>query len=160
MINDIVALASLAVAVVTLSYLITYVKATKMIAEQSVLQTEAQSRPAVVVKPATSAGPILVNIGNGPAMELKWSIPGTTRGNVIHYLEPRQIEHLDTALTSELRSLGKSARMQNQAADELLYPRIICTYRSLSGMQYTSANRYDVDYSTFSTTFEPNVKRG
>jgi hypothetical protein len=159
MIQNIVAFASLAVAAVTLRYLIMYVKATKVIADQSVLQTEAQSQPAVVAKAATSAGPTLMNIGNGAAMGLKWHVPGTKRQDLIQYLEPGQTVTLDTSLTSELRGIGNKARMQGSGAtDEQLYPLLICEYRSLSGMKYTSINRFDVDYTTFSTTFGPGVK--
>jgi hypothetical protein len=90
-IQNLIALGSLVVAIVGLVFLIIYVNATKVIATQSVLQTEAQSQPAVVAKaaPGTSSGPILVNIGNGPAMELKWFVPGTKRQDVIQYFGAR-----------------------------------------------------------------------
>jgi hypothetical protein len=68
-------------------------------------------------------------------------------------LEQGQTVTLDTSLTNELRGIGNKARMQNASADEQLYPRLICEYRSLSGMNYTSVNRFDVDYTAFSTTF-------
>jgi len=66
-------LASLAVATIGLLYLIKYVRATESIATQSVNQSEAAFKPAVVVRPGVSvdAPPKLVNIGNGPAMEFE-----------------------------------------------------------------------------------------
>jgi hypothetical protein len=82
-----IALASLVVAIVTLRYLIVYVGATKTIAMQSIEQVEATFRPAIVAIPgaSTSGSPMLVNIGNGPALGLEWSIPNTKKCGTMSY---------------------------------------------------------------------------
>src|SRR5437879_11211910 len=118
--QNIIAVSSLAIGVFTLRYLIVYVKATRVIADQSVLQTEAQSRPAVVVQfgAPPNPSPVLVNIGNGPAIDLKWFVHGGSKKGSVQYLEPRQTAALDNNVASELRSIAVDARMKGQVPDE------------------------------------------
>jgi len=90
--TTIITLGQLVVGIFGLVFLIIYVRATKTIATQSVEQTEGQSRPAIVAKPGSTAtdAPMLVNIGNGPAIDLKWSIQPGKQHDTVQYLEPQQ----------------------------------------------------------------------
>src|SRR6266481_379532 len=156
--QNVVAVLSLIVAAVVLLYLIIYVKATETIAKQSLEQTEAVFRPAVVVKPGmtAAAGPVLLNIGNGPAMELKWSVARGLKTGVFPYLEQRQAHNLEQSVMNGLRGMAVEARLPGrQSAEDELHPRLECEYRSLSGKRYTSSSRYDFNLGQFITAFGP-----
>lgn len=156
-------LVSLAVATIGLLYLVKYVRATEMIADQSVNQSEAAFRPAVVLKSGGSieAPPLLVNIGNGPAMELVWWVPDSVIKGVVPYLEQRQDEKIAQKAIDSLRAKVVEARMagmipgrlKRDPTDDELHPCVRCEYRSLSGRRYTSSSRYDFDLGHFITTF-------
>jgi hypothetical protein len=55
-VQNVVAVLSLIVATITLIYLVKYVRATETIADQSVNQSEATFKPAVVVRPGERMG--------------------------------------------------------------------------------------------------------
>jgi hypothetical protein len=150
-----IALLSLIVAAIGLRFLVSYVRATRVIAKQSIEQSEATSRPAVVVKGGSSieAAPILVNIGNGPAIELKWSIPGHSKNGVVPYLQQGQSYSLGEDVMARLRAVATYARMGDDPVEEELKARIVCEYRSLSGTKYSSSNGYDFNSGDFITTF-------
>jgi hypothetical protein len=160
-VQDVVAVFSLIVATITLIYLVKYVRATETIADQSLNQSEAAFRPAVVVKSGGSveAPPLLVNIGNGPAIELVWRVPDSVIQGVVPYLEQRQDEKIAQKAIDSLRAKVVEARMmpsgplKRQPTDDELHPSVKCKYRSLSGRQYTSTSRYDYDLGQFITTF-------
>jgi hypothetical protein len=139
MFQNVVALLSLIVAAIGLYYLIVYVKATKIIATQSMEQSEATSRPAVVAKggPSVDDSPILVNIGNGPAIELQWSIPNTKLQGVIPYLTQQQTHTLSMNGVKPLFIAGMK--------DEKNESGIECIYSSLSRRTYASSNKYDYE---------------
>ena len=147
MLQSIVSVLSFVVSVIGLGYLIIYVKPTKIIATQSMEQSEATSRPAVVAKggPSVDDSPTLVNIGNGPAIELQWSIPNSKLQGVIPYLTQQQSH---TLLTNGVKPLFIAGMKddKNEAGIE-------CIYRSLSGRIYSSRNKYDYDGGDFITTF-------
>ncbi|MGA8150433.1 MAG: hypothetical protein WB952_05745 [Terriglobales bacterium] len=71
------------------------VEAAQRQVDASLEQVEAGSRPAVVAKagPGSLAAPFLVNIGNGPAIELKWSVSNSNHAGTIPYLEAGQEYH-------------------------------------------------------------------
>jgi hypothetical protein len=116
--------------------------------EASLQQVEATFRPAVVATagPSVSALPYLVNIGNGPAIEIRWSITNSKLGGNISYLEPRQEPY--ELNVGGIKSLYNAALQVSSNTVS-----IECEYRSLSGRKYTSSNAYDFDKQRFSTTF-------
>jgi hypothetical protein len=136
--------ASLTISALTLYYLIKYVQATDIIARQSVQQVEAAFRPALValVPLSVDDSPKIVNIGNGPAMEIEWhlstmeSLCGT-----ISYLE----------VNSASYSLQKVSGMKQFYHSSPSLPAIICNYKSISGAGYRSTSTYDVNRNEFST---------
>jgi hypothetical protein len=139
-----IALASLIVAIITLCYLIEYVKATKTIARQSVEQVEATFRPAVVVVPGTreSDSPRIVNIGKGIALGVTWSMAKNAdlRG---------RFAYLRTE--GESLSLGFHGKYLQEDPTAL----ISCQYTSISGRRYASVNQFDAPLNVFTTSFDP-----
>jgi hypothetical protein len=121
---------SLIVAGVTLVYLIKYAGYTKVIAE-------ATSKPAII---ATRTGvitnpPRLRNIGNGPALDVEWSVSGTKIAGRISYIEPgTESDPLDVNLST----LEHGAVMSG--TDKVT---ISCSYRSLTRRKARSVSEYD-----------------
>jgi hypothetical protein len=76
LISGVLPWATFAISVVTLVFLIRYVRATDVIARQATLQVESLARPAIIVKVADRVDddPIILNVGNGPAIEIDWKI--------------------------------------------------------------------------------------
>ena len=124
-----------------------YLVETRKLRIASQEQVEAASRPAIVVKaqPGTTAVPTVVNIGNGPAIDVQWSLTNSKWAGSIPYLEPDQAQALPM---SEMKAIYHSAvkTTSNTASIE-------CSYRSLSGRSYSSSNAYDFDHERFITTF-------
>ncbi len=149
--NNWIAFGSLVVAIVALRYLVTYVKATESIARQSIEQVEATFRPAIVAVPGSSTdhNPGLVNIGNGPALGVHWSIPSTTKSGAVSYLRPQQPGQL--AYTLEIGGM----KPLYEAAAASPGALIECRYQSISGRAYSSVNQYNVDRDMFTTSFSP-----
>ena len=145
--NNWIAFGSLVVAIVALRYLVIYVKATESIARQSIEQVEATFRPAIVAVPGSSTdhNPGLVNIGNGPALVVHWSIPNTTKSGAVSYLRPLQPGQ--QAYTLEI---GGMKPLYGAGAQT-----IECRYQSISGRAYSSINQYNVDRDIFTTSFSP-----
>ena len=143
-------LASLTISALTLAYLIKYVRATDIIAQQSVQQVEATFRPAIVAFADPRGGlddvPKLVNIGNGPAMEIEWFLSSLQHiKGTIPYLETARPEPCHLQAFSNMKPLF-------QPSERL--PAIICKYKSISGVEYSSTSTYDVNNGAFSTTFQ------
>jgi len=144
-------LLSLIISAATLVYLIKYVRATDVIAKQSVQQVEATFRPAIVAvtDPRDGLGgvPKLVNIGKGPAMEVEWFLSAlqNIRGT---------IPYLETTRPSGPYSLQAFSDMKPLFHPSDKLPAIVCTYKSISGARYSSTSTYDVNTGVFSTTFQ------
>jgi hypothetical protein len=132
--NPAIQFASFAVSVVTLIYLVKYVGYTKKIAEQSMLQTEGSSKPAIIVihTGTINQPPRLRNIGTGPALDVAWSVSGTKKAGTISYIEA---DKEADALSIDLQVLEHGAVMSgtNKVA-------IQCSYRSISGNTYSSTS--------------------
>jgi hypothetical protein len=147
-VSIVIQLASLAISAVTLAFLIKYVRATEIIAKQSIQQVEATFRPAIVAVEGSRGLddlPRLVNIGQGPAIEVEWYL--STMANIhgtIPYLEPDR---------TDAYPLQQFADMRPFFQPSATLPAIICNYKSISGMNYSSASTYDINRGQFSTTF-------
>lgn len=137
-----IGLGNLIIAAVTLYFLIVYVRATKTIAQQSIEQVEATFWPAVVVIPGALVpdSPKIVNIGKGPALGVAWSM--TSNPNLLgafSYLRPEETP-------SNLEFHGKYLYEDSGGV-------ISCQYKSISGKEYSSVNRFDAVRNVFTTTF-------
>ena len=134
---DWIQLGSLIVSVVGLVFLVKYVCYTRKIAEQTVTQTEASFKPAIIAIGGehTNAPLGLRNIGKGPALEVEWAITGTEKHGKISYIEAgNACEALP--VPAGTKSLFEGATKSNAVA-------IRCSYRSISGRTYTSLSDYD-----------------
>jgi hypothetical protein len=138
--QTLIPLLSLLVSALALGYLIKYVKATEIIARQSVEQVEATARPAIVCV----NGPRLVNLGTGAAFDVDWFIPTTGEKGRIPVL--RLERDLDSKAGEEA-GYFHVADFQDQGT-------LICNYRSISGQVYSSVNVYSHRRDRFSTTFK------
>jgi hypothetical protein len=145
MTSECIQLGSLIVAVVGLVYLVRYVNYTKTIAEQSIIQSEAVFKPAVIAvhEGDLTAAPWLRNIGNGPALDVDWEITGTDKRGKIACLEVGTKEVLP--LLSGVAPLFESTSTTGAA--------IKCSYRSISGNLHSSLSAYDHEEGRFSTKF-------
>lgn len=145
-----IAAVSLLVSVVTLVFLVSYVRATRRIASASLEQVEASFRPAIAVESGPggiSASPLLKNIGKGPAMEIEWSIPNSVFKGKISFLEPT------IARSLQLAEGGPKALTNAAMKGDQDKASIECTYRSISGKWYRSSSVFDFDEYQFVTHF-------
>ncbi|MGA8152749.1 MAG: hypothetical protein WB952_17500 [Terriglobales bacterium] len=111
-------------------------------------QVEASFRPAVVAvhDGSIEKGPSLVNIGNGPAIEVEWHLLNSSLKGDFPYLEPGcKPQELGTNGMKGLYNAGIGGKTEEA--------RIECTYRSLSGWRYSSSNSYNLVHYKFATTF-------
>jgi len=134
--GDWIQLGSLLIAVVTLYFLIKYVRYTRVIAE-------ATSKPAVI---ATRSGvvtnpPRLRNIGSGPALDVQWSVSGTKKAGKITYIEHGKESD---ALDVNLHSLQSGAVISG--ANKVT---ITCSYSGISGKRFSSESAYSFDSGEF-----------
>lgn len=145
--TDWIQVGSLTVSVVGLVFLVKYVGYTRKIAEQTVIQTEASFRPAIIAVGAggTDIPPSLRNIGKGPALDVEWAITGTKKQGKIPCIEAGNMP--DVLPVSGAKPLFEGASKSNAVA-------IKCSYRSISGRTYSSLSDYDWDRGRFSTVFE------
>lgn len=147
--NTIINALSLIVSIVTLAFLIKYVRATEIIAKQSTEQVEAAFRPALVAK----GGPIdkppsLVNVGNGTAVDIGWWIPNSNHGGTIAHLQAGE----NVPLVDLLEGMKAIYEIGAKGGSEP--PQIKCGYSSISGELYRSTSLFDLEDNTFTTTFE------
>jgi hypothetical protein len=126
---------SLILAGVTLWYLIKYVRYTEMIAEATSKPVVIAIRSGVITVP-----PRLRNIGNGPALDIEWSVSGTKKAGKVSYLQPNTEHPLDV----NLHAMENGAVMSgtNKVA-------VICSYRSISGRKTTATSDYDFNTGEF-----------
>jgi hypothetical protein len=106
-------------------------------------QVEASFRPAVIVTHdgSTTHLPQLENIGNGPAMELAWTLQNSKLKHAFPYLRPNAKEWL-----FDVQELYNAGGGSGRAVIE-------CSYRSLSGHHYSSMSTCDLNTIQFTTTF-------
>src|ERR1700730_13246271 len=102
-------------------------------------QVESQSRPAIVVKEAGNQFE-LVNIGNGPALEIEWRLK--ERGTAPVFAESQN----PIAALSYLES--RQTKFIAQQSISLVKGELHCVYRSLSGRRYLSVSTF-TDKETF-----------
>jgi hypothetical protein len=151
---NLIALGSLIVAAIGLRYLVRYVEFTRRISEEAVNQTEASFKPAVIAIPgaSTDAHSKLRNVGKGPAMDVEWRITNTSQKGRLSCIEAgkdspeMQPSNLEALVIGALKSPSK-----NDVA-------IVCSYKSISGRQYTSVSKHAVSEDgtqsdRFDTTF-------
>ena len=120
--------------------------------DASLEQAEAASRPAIVAKTrgSTMAAPVLENIGNGPAIDVKVSLSNSDFELTIPYLEPKLPLPLSWDGTKPLYEAALKVT-PNAVSIE-------CAYRSLSGWSYSSTNKYDLKGDRFDTTFSHGTR--
>jgi len=148
----VIQLGSLAIAAVGLIYLIKYVGHTRDIAKQATLQTEGASKPAVIAihTGTINEPPRLRNICTDPALDIEWAVSGTQKAGRISYIEARmESDALDVKLN--VLQHGAVSSGTNKVA-------IKCSYRSISGVKYSSISKYDFIAGGFSTAFEDALK--
>jgi hypothetical protein len=140
----------LVLAVITLIYLVRYVRYTKKIADHTVIQAEATFKPAIIAVQhgIVTTPPQLKNIGKGPALDIQWTLTGTgttQKGETLSYLEAGETSG---SLPVTLPKFEYAAVMSNTNKVS-----IECSYKSISGRKYTSINDYNFDTGRFSTRF-------
>lgn len=147
--STLIQLFSLIVGVIGLVFLVQYVRHTKTIAEQTVAQTEATFKPAII---ATQEGvitnpPRLRNVGKGAALDVEWELAGGKKKGRISCIEAGKDSGVG-ALDVNLHALESAAVMSggNKVA-------INCSYKSISGAKYHSVSAFDFETSRFSTSF-------
>jgi hypothetical protein len=115
----------------------------------SLEQVEAAFRPAVVARDPgnVNMSPSLENIGNGPAIEVRWSIPDSNWRGLIPCLQSGQPHGV------QLNVGGMKALYNAGLASGNNIASIECSYRSLSGRWYSSSCAYDFERSQFVCTF-------
>ena len=148
--NTIINALSLIVSIVTLVFLIKYVRATETIAKQSREQVEAAFRPAlvaVVVGPVNKP-PALVNVGTGTAVVIGWSILNSKHSGTIPYLQSGE----KMPLVDLIEGMKPIYETGAQGGPEP--PQIKCGYSSISGELYRSTSGFDLEDDSFTKTFE------
>jgi hypothetical protein len=151
---NLIALGSLVVGAVGLYFLVQYVGYTRRISEEAVRQTEASFKPAIIAIPTERGDKdcTLRNVGKGPAMDVEWQIMGTNQKGRFSCVEagadspPMHPSNLEALVNAALKSPSK-----NDVA-------IVCSYKSISGKQYTSVSKHVVsdhgpETDRFDTTF-------
>jgi len=126
-----------------------YLRETKSLRLAAEEQVESSSLPAIVAKfEETSGRPVLFNIGNGPAIELEWSVSDVADlKGTFSYLEPHRPTS-DLCAQSVFFAVAEARNAVDRAVD------IKCKYRSLSGKTYYSRNVYDPGHQRFAATFQ------
>ena len=82
-------------------------------------QSESASRPAIVVQNSggTLSAPMLENIGNGPAIEVEWSLPNSSFAGVISYMRPNAREILPMEDLSPCTKQAPRSRQMRPASN-------------------------------------------
>ncbi|MGA9042718.1 MAG: hypothetical protein WB421_19455 [Terriglobales bacterium] len=137
-------LGSLTVAAVGLVFLIKYVRYTNVIAEATFKPAIIAIHEGVITKP-----PELRNVGNGPALEVKWEMPQAKKKGEISCIEPRKDSKEPYFLDSiDLQKLEPAAVVEGTNKRT-----IECSYKSISGKTYRCSAEYDYTRNQFTTTF-------
>ena len=120
-----------------------YVVATSKLVRSSQEQIESQSRPAIVVKEKGEQLE-LVNIGNGPALQIEWQLkPSGTAPTFSESQKPIEaLSYLEDGQTNFIAVKGIT----------LTVKELHCLYRSLSGMRYVSVSAF-TEKGTYDTQF-------
>jgi hypothetical protein len=132
-----------------LFFLIKYVGYTKRIAEESINQSEAAFKPAIIVYRAGSMGtaPKLRNIGVGPALDVEWKILGTNYSGKFDFVLAGDTT-FSLPVTGGIRPLVDGALKLGQEKGV-----IKCNYRSISGRSYESLTTFELEMERYSTAF-------
>jgi hypothetical protein len=136
---------------VTAVFVYRYLQETKHLRIAAQRQVEAEFRPAIVVTHEGSLenSPMLENIGNGPAMEVSWSLRDSDFSGDIPFVKPHQPQALGMPGMKPIYEGGAKAESSGRSN----VVRIECSYRSLSGRHYRSSSAYDCDRPQFITRF-------
>lgn len=146
------ALASLAqvlVLIVTAVFVYHYLQETKKLRLAAQSQAEATFRPAIIATGgnSTESSPRLENIGYGPAMELEWALLDSDMKGTTPFLQPEKWVQLPFDGIKPLFNAGL------KKGPEATTATIVCRYRSLSGVRYSSMCIYTFSRFEFVTTF-------
>jgi hypothetical protein len=114
-------------------------------------QIEGQILPAIAIvhNGSVDSSPAMENIGNGPAMDVSWSLIDSPFSGTISFLRPGESRSLNLEGEKPLFNAG----IASQAAGRPAIIRIECKYRSVSGGNHFSNSLYDINSSQFVTTF-------
>ena len=121
-----------------------YVVATNKLVRTSQQQLESQSRPAIVVKEKGDKVE-LVNIGNGPAIEIEWRFEDRGTQPIFTNNPKEPIESLAYLEQQQTAHTGLDER-------SLVQWELHCLYRSISGARYASVSAF-TDNGIFVTCF-------
>jgi len=83
------------------------------------------------------------NIGNGPAMQVRWSLRNSDFAGTISQLRPGKLEEMPFPDAQPLWN----------AAGNGMIAVVECSYQSLSGRKYSSKTEYDLDKVKIITSF-------
>lgn len=146
----------LVVSVVTLVYLIKYVRATKGIERASREQSEGLSKPVIF---AHSIGwetnleyVTVVNIGTGPALGVRGVVvegPGSSTERRFSFKQ----------LFAHVEASEKEKSLVPNGTSGPLKRTVECTYRSISDTEYVSRTAYDEQYAISDFTIQVSDRR-
>jgi len=126
-----------------------YLYETRKMRKAAERQVEATFRPAVVITHSgqTDRNPHIENIGNGPALEVRWRLVNSELTGTLPQLLPHQPTELPFGGVKPLYNAGLRVGPDTETAT------IDCSYRSLSGLPYSSRSTYNLGRFEFVTTF-------
>lgn len=145
--NDIALWVNDAILLGTGMLVLRYVVATNKLVRASQQQVESQALPAIVVKERGKELE-LVNIGNGPALEIEWRFKDRGAAPVFVELQKpiEALSYLEQRQTTPIALESKS----------LVRWELHCLYRSLSGARYVSVSVF-TEKGIFETNFHAEV---
>jgi hypothetical protein len=128
-----------------------YLHETRKMRKAAEAQVEAAFRPAVIVwhEGSLEESPTLENIGNGPAMEVSWTMSDSNFFGNFAFLPQDQRRQLGMPGMKPVYEAG--SRAESSGRSNVVY--IKCSYRSLSGKHYFSTSTFSSDSPRFVTTF-------
>lgn len=142
----VVEVALLAVNAVLFGYYLHETHKTRKAAER---QVEASFRPAVIVQNlvSTSEHPKLKNIGNGPAMSVRWVLRDSKLADNFSFLLAGESQYMQCEPKHIFEASGAGR------APQALCAEIECTYSSLSGRRYSSVSTVNLETFRVTTAF-------
>jgi hypothetical protein len=128
-----------------------YLYETRTMRKAAEAQVEAAFRPAVIVRHEGSleTAPTLENIGNGPALEVSWTMSDSDYSERVAFLQQNHRKELGMPGMKPVYEAGARAESGGRPA----VVRIKCSYRSLSGKRYSSTSVFTLTSPEFVTTF-------
>jgi hypothetical protein len=124
-----------------------YLCETRKMRKAAEAQVEAAFRPAVIVwhRGSLEKSPTLENIGNGPAMEVSWTLSDSDLSGNIEFIQPDHREELGMPGMRPVYEAGARAESSGRSSAVC----IRCSYRSVSGKHYFSTSTFSLNSARF-----------